>query len=34
MKVFLKEYIIPRVRELWEGKNLPQYTSIKITTSE
>ncbi len=34
MKVLLKKYIIPRVWELFAGKNLPQYTSIKITKSE
>jgi Protein of unknown function DUF45 len=34
LKVRLQKYIIPRVRELWEGKNLPPYTSIKITKSE
>ncbi len=30
----LRSYLIPRVHELWEGKNLPQITSIKITKSE
>ncbi len=30
----LREYIIPRVHELWDGKNLPKITSIKITKSE
>ncbi len=34
MKERLAGYIIPRVRELWEWKNLPKYTSIKITKSE
>lgn len=34
MKERLKHTIIPRTRELWEGKNLPKYTSIKITKSE
>ena len=30
----LKEYIIPRVTELWANKNLPKVMSIKITKSE
>lgn len=30
----LREYIVPRVAELWEWKWLPQVTSIKITKSE
>lgn len=34
MKERLKNYITPRVRELWMWKNLPPYTSIKITKSE
>ncbi len=34
MKSLLKAYVIPRVRALWEGQNLPAYTSIKITKSE
>lgn len=34
MKERLAGYIIPRVRELWEWKDLPKYTSIKITKSE
>lgn len=34
MKSLLKLYIVPRVQILWEGKNLPNYTSIKITKSE
>lgn len=34
MKVRLQRYITHRVRELWEGKNLPPYTNIKITKSE
>lgn len=34
MKKRLEIYLIPRVRELWTGKNLPPYTSIKITKSE
>lgn len=33
-KKILKNYIIPRVYELWEWKNLPKITSIKITKSE
>ncbi len=33
-KKTLKEYIIPRVQLLWQWKNLPQITSIKITQSE
>lgn len=34
MKKRLREYILPRVEELWRGQNLPKYTSIKITKSE
>ncbi len=34
MKRQLEEYIVPRVHDLWEGENLPKYTSIKITKSE
>lgn len=34
MKQKLREYIVPRVQELWERANLPKYTSIKITKSE
>jgi predicted metal-dependent hydrolase len=30
----LKQYIIPRIHELYFGKNLPKITSIKITKSE
>lgn len=30
----LREYIIPRLRELWIWRGLPEYTSIKITSSE
>ena len=30
----LRLYIIPRVYEFWEWKNLPKITSIKITKSE
>lgn len=30
----LREYIIPRVHELWDGTDLPEITSIKITKSE
>ena len=30
MKKELKDYIIPRVAVLWQGKNLPKYTNIKI----
>ena len=30
----LREYIIPRVHELWEGTDLPKIASIKITKSE
>lgn len=30
----LKKYIIPRIQELYSGKNLPKITSIKITKSE
>lgn len=30
----LKQYIIPRIHELYLGKNLPKITSIKITKSE
>jgi predicted metal-dependent hydrolase len=33
-KTTLKEYIIPRINTLIQGKNLPQITSIKITQSE
>ena len=33
-KKILREYIVPRVAELWEWKWLPQVTSIKITKSE
>ena len=33
-KADLKEYIIPRINTLIQGKNLPQITSIKITQSE
>jgi predicted metal-dependent hydrolase len=34
MKKQLQEYIIPRVHMLWEWKNLPPITHIKITKSE
>ena len=34
MKKVLRAYIIPRVHSLWEGKNLPKISSIKITKSE
>ncbi len=34
LKDSLKGYIVPRVQKLWEWKNLPKFTSIKITKSE
>ena len=34
MKKRLREYILPRVEELWGEQNLQKYTSIKITKSE
>ncbi len=30
----LENYIVPRIHKLWEWKNLPPITSIKITKSE
>jgi predicted metal-dependent hydrolase len=34
LKEKIKNYIIPKVYEHWENKNLPKITSIKITKSE
>ncbi len=34
MKQQLMQYLIHRVRELWQWKGLPKYTSIKVTKSD
>lgn len=34
LKDSLREYLIPRVHDLWKETNFPKYTGIKITKSE